>query len=158
VQSALTGHLVLSTVHTNDAAGAITRLIEMGIEPFLVSSVLLISFAQRLVRKVCGDCREPYSPSNAELEFWGIDPEAAELVTGRGCFQCKDSGYRGRTGIFETLVVDEEVQDMIMARRSAQEITRAMYAAGRLRTLKENALEKVKEGITSMQEATSAVM
>lgn len=158
VQAALTGHLVLSTIHTNDATGAITRLVEMGVEPFLVSSVLLVAFAQRLVRKVCPDCREPYSPTSVEQEFWKIDPQSIDLVIGRGCFQCKDSGYRGRTGIFETLVVDEEVQDMIMASRSAQEIARAMHAAGRLSTLKEDALDKVTRGITSMQEASLAVM
>mgnify|MGYP001037323459 CR=1 FL=1 len=159
VQAALTGHRVLSTVHTNDAAGAITRFIDMGIEPFLVSSVMLVSIAQRLVRRVCPYCKKPHSPPKAALEYWGLDQvEGAEFVQGSGCFNCMDKGYKGRTGIYEVLIIDDMVQDMILKRRSAQEITRAARQAGLLRTLKEDAARKVAEGVTTLEEATSAVM
>lgn len=159
VQAALTGHRVFSTVHTNDAAGAITRLLDMGIEPFLVSSVMLVSFAQRLVRKICPYCKEPYSPPKEALAHWGLDKiEGANFQRGRGCFQCMGTGYKGRTGIFEVLVIDEMVQDMILKRKSAQEITRAAHQVGRLRTLKEDAADKVLKEITTLEEAALAVM
>jgi len=159
VQAALTGHRVFSTVHTNDAAGAITRLLDMGIEPFLVSSVMLVSFAQRLVRKICPYCKEPYSPPKEVLAHWGLDKiEGANFQRGRGCFQCMGTGYKGRTGIFEVLVIDEMVQDMILKRKSAQEITRAAHQVGRLRTLKEDAADKVLKEITTLEEAALAVM
>jgi len=159
VQAALTGHRVLSTVHTNDAAGAITRLIDMGIEPFLVSSVMLVSIAQRLVRKVCPYCKKPHDPNKEALKFWGLDQiEGASFAKGTGCFNCMDKGYKGRTGVFEVLVIDEMIQDMILKRHSAQEITRAAHEAGRLRTLKEDAADKVAQGITTLDEAASAVM
>lgn len=159
VQSALTGHRVLSTVHTNNAAGAITRFIDMGIEPFLIASVMLVSIAQRLVRKVCPYCKRPDKPSKAAMDFWGFDPDIkADFVKGNGCYNCMDKGYKGRTGIFEVLVIDEMVQDMILQRASAQEITRMAGKAGKLRTLKDDAAAKVLAGITSIDEAASAVM
>ncbi|MBR9981620.1 MAG: Flp pilus assembly complex ATPase component TadA [Desulfatitalea sp.] len=159
VQAALTGHRVLSTVHTNDAAGAITRFIDMGVEPFLVSSVMLVSIAQRLVRKVCPYCKKPHDPPKAALKFWGLDRVlGANFVKGNGCFNCMDKGYKGRTGIFEVLLIDEMVQAMILKRCSAQEITRAAQQSGRLRTLKEDAADKVAQGITTLDEAASAVM
>lgn len=159
VQAALTGHRVLSTVHTNDAAGAINRFIDMGVEPFLVSSVMLVSIAQRLVRKVCPYCKKPQDPPKEALKFWGLDRvSGAQFVKGSGCFNCMDKGYKGRTGIFEVLIIDEMVQDMILKRRSALEITRAAQQSGRLRTLKEDAADKVAQGITTLDEAASAVM
>lgn len=159
VQAALTGHRVLSTVHTNDAAGAITRLLDMGIEPFLVSSVMLVSFAQRLIRTICSSCKEPYMPSKEVLMEWGLENvEGANFQRGGGCIDCMDTGYKGRTGIFEVLVIDEMVQDMILKRRSAQEITRAAQKAGRLRMLKEDAAEKAIKGITTLEEAAFAVI
>ncbi len=159
VQAAMTGHLVLSTVHTNDAASAITRFIDMGIEPFLVSSVMLCAFGQRLVRRVCSHCQEPYEPTEKELEYWGIEKtENANFMKGKGCFHCKDTGYKGRTGVYETLVIDEMVQEMTLQRKSAQEISRAAVAAGKLVTLKEDAREKIIKGITTLEEAASAVM
>jgi type IV pilus assembly protein PilB len=159
VQAALTGHRVLSTVHTNDAAGAITRFVDMGIEPFLVSSVMLISIAQRLVRRVCTYCKKPYQPPEAALEYWGLDTvEDANFVYGTGCFNCMDKGYKGRTGIFEVLIIDEMVQDMILNRKTAQEITRTARQAGKLDTLREDAAQKVMAGITTLEEAASAVM
>ena len=161
VQAAQTGHRVLSTVHTNDAAGAITRFIDMGIEPFLISSVMLVSFAQRLVRTVCPYCKEPYNPPPKGLEAMGItaqDIAGATFQRGKGCYQCKNTGYKGRTGLFEVLVNDEMVQDMILRKMPSQEITRAAVDAGKLRTLKKDAAGKVIKGITTLEEAASAVM
>jgi type IV pilus assembly protein PilB len=159
VQSALTGHRMLSTVHTNDAAGAITRFIDMGIEPFLVSSVMLVSIAQRLVRKVCPFCKKPWKPSAAALTYWGLDQvQGADFVQGKGCYNCMDKGYKGRTGIFEILVIDEMVQEMILRRASSQEIMRAARESGHLRTLRDDATRKVVEGETTLDEAVKAVM
>ncbi len=161
VQAAQTGHRVLSTVHTNDAAGAITRFIDMGIEPFLISSVMLVSFAQRLVRTVCPYCKEPYNPPENALVAFGISKEEAKKANfqrGKGCYQCKNMGYKGRTGLFEVLVNDDMVQDMILKKRPSQEITRSAVDAGRLRTLREDAAQKVMQGITTLEEAASAVM
>jgi type IV pilus assembly protein PilB len=159
VQAALTGHRVLSTLHTNDAAGAMTRLMDMGIEPFLVSSVMLVSFAQRLVRKVCTQCRKPTPPSEEAVRYWKLEnADTTGFVTGQGCFNCMHTGYKGRTGVYEVLVIDEMIQDMILKRQSAQEITRIAIDAGRFRNLRDNALEKVFQGITSLEEAASAVL
>jgi type IV pilus assembly protein PilB len=159
VQAALTGHRVLSTLHTNDAAGAMTRLMDMGIEPFLVSSVMLVSFAQRLVRKVCTQCRKPTPPSEEAVRYWKLEnADTTGFVTGQGCFNCMHTGYKGRTGVYEVLVIDEMIQDMILKRQSAQEINRAAIDAGRFRNLRDNALEKVFQGITSLEEAASAVL
>jgi type IV pilus assembly protein PilB len=161
VQAAQTGHRVLSTVHTNDAAGVITRFIDMGIEPFLVSSVLIVSFAQRLLRTVCPYCKENYNPPENALVAFGMAKEEAnnaDFRRGKGCSQCKNTGYKGRTGIFEVLVNDEMVQDMIIKKRPSPEITRAAVAAGKLTTLKEAAAQKVIQGITTLEEAASAVM
>jgi type IV pilus assembly protein PilB len=159
VQAAMTGHRVLSTVHTNDAAGAITRFIDMGIEPFLVSSVMLVSIAQRLVRRNCTYCRKPYTPPQPALEYWGLDKvEGANFMQGTGCFNCMDKGFKGRTGIYEVLIIDEMIQDMILNKKSGQEITRAARQAGTLTTLKHDAADKVLEGETTLEEAASAIM
>ena len=159
IQAAQTGHRLLSTIHTNDAAGAITRFVDMGIEPFLVASALLVSFAQRLVRTVCPYCKEPYTPTEKALAAWGLEAaETANFQRGKGCYQCLNTGYKGRTGIFEVLVNDEAIQEMILQRRSAQDITRAAVAEGKLRTLKDDAASKVLQGITTLEEAASAVM
>lgn len=159
VQSALTGHRVLSTVHTNDAAGAITRFIDMGIEPFLVSSVMLVSIAQRLVRKACPFCKKPYTPPAPALAYWGLNHvENPNFMHGNGCFNCMDKGYKGRTGVYEILIIDEMVQDMILNRNSSQEIARAAIQAGKLKTLKDDAAKKILQGITTIEEAASAVI
>ena len=161
VQAAQTGHRVLSTVHTNDAAGVITRFIDMGIEPFLISSVLIVSFAQRLVRTICPYCKENYNPPTSALASFGIttaEANNANFQHGKGCSQCKNTGYKGRTGIFEVLVNDEMIQDMIIKQRPSPEITRAAVAAGKLKTLKEDAAQKIIQGITTLEEAASAVM
>jgi len=159
VQAAMTGHRVLSTVHTNDAAGAVTRLIDMGIEPFLVASVLLMSFAQRLVRTICPYCKEPYDPPEEVLKRFGLEKtENATFMRGRGCFNCMNTGFKGRIGIFEILANDETIQDMILRRLSAQEITRAAVKEKKLRTLRDDAISKVMQGLTTFEEAMSAVM
>jgi len=160
VQAAQTGHRLLSTVHTNDAAGAIIRFIDMGIEPFLVASALLVSIAQRLVRTICPYCREPYQPPQKALEAWGLDATAADanFQRGAGCYQCLNTGYKGRTGLYEILVNDEMVQEMILKRYPAQEINREAIRAGRLRTLKEDAAQKVLRGVTTLEEAATAVI
>ena len=159
VQAALTGHRVLSTLHTNDAAGTITRFMEMGVEPFLISSVLLVSFAQRLVRTICPYCKEPYNPPIDALRAWGLDKvEGADFQRGRGCPQCMNTGYKGRTGLFEVLQVDEEIQEMILKGNTTQEITRRAQAAGKLTTLKDDAADRVVRGITTLEEAASTVM
>jgi type IV pilus assembly protein PilB len=159
VQAALTGHRVLSTLHTNDSAGAITRFVDMGIEPFLVASVMLVSFAQRLVRTVCPSCKASYQPTEEALRFWGLEKvENANFQKGQGCFSCMHTGYKGRTGVYEVLIINELVQDLILKRASAHEITRAIKETDDFSTLKENAAEKVIQGITSLEEAASVVM
>lgn len=159
VQAAQTGHRLLSTVHTNDAAGAISRLVDMNIEPFLISSVLLASFAQRLVRTICPYCKEKYQPPKAALVAVGLDGiENANFMRGKGCNQCLNTGYKGRTGIFEVLINDEMIQQMILEKRSAQEISREAKNMRKLRTLQEDAANKVLQGITTLEEAATAVM
>ena len=159
VQAALTGHRVFSTLHTNDAAGAITRFVDMGVEPFLVSSVMIASFAQRLVRTVCPQCKKPFKPPVEMLEFWGLDSSKnTNFMKGKGCFNCLGTGYKGRTGIYEVLVIDDLIQKLILKNNTSQEITRAAIQAGNLATLKENAAEKVRQGITTFEEASSAVL
>ena len=159
VQAAQTGHRLLSTVHTNDAAGAISRLVDMNIEPFLISSVLLASFAQRLVRTICPYCKEKYQPPKAALVAVGLDGrENANFMRGKGCNQCLNTGFKGRTGIFEVLINDEMIQQMILEKRSAQEISREAKKMRLLRTLQEDAANKVLQGITTLEEAATAVM
>lgn len=159
VQAALTGHRVFSTIHTNDSAGAVTRLMDMGIEPFLVSTVLLVSFAQRLLRTICPSCKDEYKPSEVLMKAWGLDKlEKPVFKKGRGCPVCMGTGFKGRTGIFEVLVIDEDVQKAILAGKSSSEITRVAQENGRLTTLKENAINKVLEGVTTLEEAFATVM
>jgi type IV pilus assembly protein PilB len=161
IQASLTGHKLLSTVHTNDAAGAVTRLMDMGVEPFLVSSSLLAAIGQRLVRQVCKHCQEEYTPEKKLLDFWGIsEKEAGDIrfIRGRGCHYCKDTGYRGRLGVYEILINDEQIQDMILRRASSHEINRAAHKSGNFRVMREDALEKARQGLTTLEEATAAVM
>jgi type IV pilus assembly protein PilB len=159
VQASLTGHMVFSTLHTNDAAGAITRFIDMGIEPFLVSSTLSVSFAQRLVRKVCPNCMTTYDPSKEVLKAWGINnKDGANFVKGKGCFNCMHTGYKGRTGIYEVLIIDEAIQDLILKRRSSHEIHQTALKSQKFTSLRENAAEKAIKGITTLEEAASAVL
>ncbi|MBF0398581.1 MAG: Flp pilus assembly complex ATPase component TadA [Desulfobacterales bacterium] len=159
VQAAMTGHLVLSTVHTNDASSAITRFVNMGIEPFYISSIVLLIFAQRLVRKVCPYCRESYIPSISGLKFFEISNEdLANLGKGKGCMNCKETGYLGRTGIFEVLIIDEMVQEMIADGKTALEIKRKTVESGLLSTLKTDARNKIINGITTLEEGASVII
>jgi type IV pilus assembly protein PilB len=150
--------MVFSTVHTNDAAGAVTRFIEMGVAPFLVSSVMLVIIAQRLVRRVCTHCGEPVVPAPELLEYWGIPPdEDIRFMKARGCTHCLDTGYRGRVGLYEILYVNDAVRDMILGGKTAKEITQLAHDAGQIRTLKEDAARKVLDRITTPEEALSAL-
>ncbi|HDZ22030.1 hypothetical protein LCGC14_0467640 [marine sediment metagenome] len=152
VQASLTGHLVFSTLHTNDAPGALTRLVDMGIEPFLVASSLEIVLAQRLVRLICIHCKEPFEPEDAHalhLEFGDQAPEI--LYRGRGCRQCLDTGYHGRTGIFEMMVVNEAIRTMILERTSSDEIRRQATSQG-MNSLREDGLRLVRSGSTTLSE------
>jgi len=161
VQAALTGHRVLTTLHTNDAATAITRLIEMGIQPFLVATVLLASVSQRLVRKNCPHCMEGYTPRKELLAAFGISEQIMgrfNFQRGTGCRTCHQTGYSGRMAIYEVLSVDEMVQDMIMSHATAKDIAKACVQAKTLRTLKADALSKVAQGLTTLEEAAGAVM
>jgi type IV pilus assembly protein PilB len=152
VRSALTGHLVLSTLHTNDAAGALPRLIDMRIEPFLLSSAMLGVVAQRLVRRVCDKCKKPVTPPAELAQALQIDPARGAFQHGAGCRACSGTGYRGRVGIFEVLDVDEEIQSLITQRAPAEEIARAARRAG-MRTMREDAVRKAAEGVTTLEEA-----
>jgi len=159
VQSAMTGHKMLSTLHTNDAAGAVTRLIEMGLEPFLISSTLLVSIAQRLVRRNCPHCAEPYDPPEQAKAALGLtDAEGITFMRGTGCHRCNNSAFAGRVGLYEVLHVDDTIRDMILRRASAHEMTRTAVQAGLMRTLRDDAAHKVALGVTSLEEAASAVL
>jgi len=152
IQAALTGHLVFSTLHTNDAPGAITRLIDMGIEPFLASSAVIGVLAQRLLRMICPDCREKYVPSKEELNDIGLgDNEKMDFFKGKGCPSCMKTGYRGRVSIFELMIPSEQIHEAIIAKSSTEEIRRLARVAG-MTTLMEDGIEKVKAGITSIEE------
>ena len=151
IRSALTGHLVFSTLHTNDAAGGITRLLDMGIEPFLVSSSVLCFIAQRLVRVVCQECQEDVPAPPALREQFEVKDLPRTLKRGRGCPTCKGTGYRGRTAIYEFLVVDDPIQQMILKRASSHEIRRAAQQHG-MRALRQDGWLRITQGLTTPQE------
>jgi len=150
-QAALTGHLVLSTLHTNDAASAATRLVDMGVEPFLVASTVAGAMAQRLVRRICSDCTEEYVPERADLPSDFDPPADAKLRRGGGCRECRDTGYRGRLGIYELLTMSEAVSAEIMNRAPSTTIVRAGRESG-LRLLREDGWLKVLHGLTTIDE------
>ncbi|MBU4590880.1 MAG: GspE/PulE family protein [Candidatus Omnitrophica bacterium] len=154
VQSALTGHLIFSTLHTNDASGAITRLVDMGIKPYLVSATLQGVLAQRLVRTICPSCREAYKPSEEVAKLLCLKPEESgkfELYRGKGCEACSDTGFKGRIGIFELLVMTDAIREMVLNNASSTEISQKAKEMG-MRTLKEDGMEKVRRGYTTIQE------
>jgi len=156
IRSALTGHLVLSTLHTNDAPLAITRLVDMGIEPFLVATSLRIVIAQRLVRKICPFCKERYTVDDNLLNRLGLS-EKTELYRGKGCDYCNGTGYSGRTAVIEMLPITEKIADLIMAGASANRIRKEATKNGML-TLREHGLVKIKEGETTMDEVLRETM
>jgi len=154
IHSALTGHLVLSTLHTNDAPSAMTRLIDMGMEDYLLSSTIIGILAQRLVRVACPDCREPYSPNPMilkELKLDGEDLSHSNIIDVRGCESCSHTGYWGRMGIFEFLKVTDDVQKLILGKKDANIIKEAARKEG-MRTLREDGWLKVKQGMTTVSE------
>jgi type IV pilus assembly protein PilB len=155
VQAALTGHLVLSTVHTNDSAGAIARLIDMGVEPYLISSSLIAVLAQRLSRRICQRCKMVKEPTEEEKKVLKLT-ESDTLYEGKGCEACRHTGYRGRIGIFELLVVDDQIRGMIVDKVPANEIKKVAVGKGMV-TLWEDARMKVKEGITTYKEILRTV-
>jgi general secretion pathway protein E len=152
IESALTGHLVFSTLHTNDAAGAVTRLQDMGVEGYLISSSLLAIQAQRLVRRVCTDCAEEVPITTDELAVLQIEQkECPTLQRGLGCEACGQTGYRGRVGLYELLMMSDEIRHHIASGADANIIRDEAIKAG-MRTLRQDALEKLKAGITTPEE------
>ena len=152
IQSSLTGHLVFSTLHTNDSAGAISRLLDLGVEPYLVSSSLIAIMAQRLLRKVCPECKKEYKPTTRELRELGLgDLPSQAFYIGAGCDKCFQTGYRGRTGIYELMLISEEIQNLIYQRTSAGAIKKVSLDAG-LQTLRMDGTRKVLAGITTISE------
>jgi general secretion pathway protein E len=153
IQASLTGHLVLSTLHTNDAPSAIVRLIDMGVEPFLVASSLMAVVAQRLVRVICPHCKERYTPSEAERSYFEDVPPGSSLTLykGTGCDKCQGKGYLGRTAIFETLIITDPIRQMISDKINAQSIKNAAVSGG-MKTLRSDGFVKVLKGITTVEE------
>ena len=152
IQAALTGHLVFSTIHTNDAAGTLTRLTNMGVEPFLSASSLAAAIAQRLVRRICPRCKEPYSPPDDLLKRLSLDPgQKYEFFKGKGCKYCLKTGYKGRASIYEILLMNKEIQDLVLNQASTLDIKTAAIKAG-MKTLREDGMVKVKEGKTTVEE------
>ena len=151
IRSALTGHLVFSTLHTNNAAGGVTRLLDMGTEPFLVASSVLGFIAQRLVRVICEQCKESVPCERELLQQFGLKELPPKISRGRGCAACKNTGYKGRTAIYEFLAVDETIQQLILRRASSQEIMRAAQQAG-MRSLRQDGWVRITQGLTTPQE------
>ncbi|MBN1793350.1 MAG: Flp pilus assembly complex ATPase component TadA [Candidatus Omnitrophica bacterium] len=155
VQSALTGHLVFSTLHTNDAASSITRLENMGVEPFLISASVSAIMAQRLLRKICSACKEPYEPSKAVKKKLGVDEnKPLQIYKGAGCSNCKGTGFKGRVGIFELLVFDDEVREMVIQGSSILEIRDYARKNLNMKLLREDGMEKVLSGTTTLEEVS----
>jgi len=155
IQAALTGHLVFSTLHTNDAPSALTRLVDMGVQPFLVSAAVQGVVAQRLVRRLCPDCAESYAPDPRELALLGIDPALvpdARLRRPRGCRVCEGSGFKGRVGLFELLEMDGELREIVYAKAGVERLTASAQARGKLRGLLADGARKVLSGDTSLGE------
>lgn len=159
IESALTGHLVLSTLHTNDSAGAVTRLVEMGVEPFLVSSAVDCVLAQRLARRLCPDCKTEYRPDDAALINAGYSPDNLPEVVYRanGCKKCGGTGYRGRLGVHEVLLMSEEIRRLAVAEATAERIKQVAIEEGMM-TLRQDGLEKVRQGVTSIEEVCRVVI
>ena len=161
IEAALTGHLVISTLHTNDAPGAVARLLDMGIESFMIASSVVGVMAQRLLRTVCAKCKEQYVPPRDAIKRLGmnldvLDKGEVTFYRGRGCDVCKGSGYKGRTGVYELMPVTDKVRELILARASSYAIREAAIEAG-MRTLKDDAMEKILLGITTLEESLRVI-
>jgi type IV pilus assembly protein PilB len=160
IQAALTGHMVLSTVHTNDAPGTVSRLIDMGVEPFLISSAVILILAQRLARKVCMECREPIKVHPQLLMDLGVSPDEVKnfpVYRGKGCPICNGTGYKGRIGLYEVMPMREEVKELVLARASTSEIKKEAIRLG-MKTLRSSGILKVKEGVTTIEEILRTTM
>jgi type II secretory ATPase GspE/PulE/Tfp pilus assembly ATPase PilB-like protein len=160
VNASLTGHLVLSTLHTNDAPSAIARLVDIGIKPFLVSSSVRAVVAQRLVRRLCPHCKQPGELSEFELQSLQIDPgqiRQSSVMRAVGCDRCRGRGYRGRMGIFEMFLVDDEVRNMVNNNASTIALRQRARELG-MRTLREDGVRKVLAGMTTAEEVISSTM
>ena len=160
VNASLTGHLVFSTLHTNDAPSAVTRLIDIGVKPFLVASSVRAIMAQRLVRKICEKCKEPYVAQEAELRLLGPAAKqlaSAQLYHGKGCADCSFTGYRGRLGIYEIFQIDDQVRNLIFEQVSSTELRIKARELG-MRTLREDGVRKVVAGITTLEEVLRVTM
>jgi type IV pilus assembly protein PilB len=159
IHAALTGHLVLSTLHTNDAPGAVTRLVDMGVEPFLVSSSLIGVVAQRLVRLLCTRCREAYTPAPELVARYGLakpnDPPPV-IYRAKGCEACNNIGYKGRIGLFEIMVMEDDVRTLVVKSASSDAIRRSAMSMGML-TLQQDGVAKVLSGLTSLEEMLRVV-
>jgi type IV pilus assembly protein PilB len=163
IEAALTGHFVLSTLHTNDAPGAITRLTEMGVEPFLTGSAVSAVLAQRLARKLCPHCSEDYEPTSDELRAARVTPERLGAFAGltfrrkKGCPRCSNTGYRGRIGVYQLLRMSEPIETMVARKANRDDIERVAFTEG-MRTLWDDGLMKVAAGLTSVEELARVVV
>jgi general secretion pathway protein E len=154
VQASLTGHLVLATLHTNDSVGAVTRLVDMGVEPFLVASSLIGVVAQRLVRRLCPDCRRPHAPDAAERVLLELPADASEvptIYTPVGCPTCNNTGYQGRTGVYELLLVDDKLRSLIHD-NAAEGRLREHARSNGMQSIRQDGLRWVRRGDTSLEE------
>jgi general secretion pathway protein E/type IV pilus assembly protein PilB len=154
INASLTGHMVFSTLHTNDAPSAVSRLVDMGVKPFLVSASLRAALAQRLVRSICQNCKQPYTPNDNELSILGINEEQAtnaSFMSGAGCAKCSDKGFRGRKGVFEIFVVNSEIEEMIYHNVSIVELRKKAREMG-MRSMREDGFRKVLAGVTTLDE------
>ncbi len=154
IQASLTGHIVLTTLHTNDAPTAITRIIDMGVEPFLLVATLECVIAQRLVRTICPRCKTEYTPSDEELMELALsrnDVAGKRFMYGKGCNFCNNTGYKGRTGIYEIMSMDDELRDLVMQNTSTDIIRQAAIRAG-MRTLRESGIMAIYDGLTTIEE------
>ena len=159
IKASLTGQMVLSTLHTNDAAGAMTRLIDMGVEPFLIASSVVLVAAQRLCRRVCPNCKEPieipkaiFDRMNVSMEKMAPDVSKRIYFKGKGCDKCNQTGYYGRMGILETLVIDDKLRDLVVKKASAYELKEYATQHNHMSTLREDALKKFARGDTTLDE------
>jgi general secretion pathway protein E/type IV pilus assembly protein PilB len=157
INASLTGHMVFSTLHTNDAPSAVTRLIDIGVKPFLVSTSLRATLAQRLVRKICAKCRQPHTPTSSELRSLDISAAQAAAATfarGTGCATCNGTGFRGRLSIVELFLVNEEIQRLIYENAGSARMRERARSFG-MRTMREDGLRKVTAGLTTIEEVVS---
>jgi type IV pilus assembly protein PilB len=154
IKAAMTGHLVLSTLHTNDAPSSINRLMNMGIEPFLVASSVHLVAAQRLVRRICTNCKEPHDVPQQALTTIGFEKnevKALQLFRGRGCDTCSGTGYKGRVGLYEAMEIDDDIRELILSGGSAYELREKALENGMI-SLRESGLQKIRDGVSTLEE------